>query len=97
MGNVIFLSVPGLLLATSLTAVLCLILPEIAELGDIYMRSYIALIFGAIISATDPVAVVAMLKELGQCKCCFHYMNFLEEFIGSPPLLRFFGAVLPRR
>ena len=65
MGNVAFLAVPGLLLATALTAGLSLILPDIAAIKDTRMRIYIALIFGSIISATDPVAVVAMLKELG--------------------------------
>jgi len=65
MGNVAFLAVPGLLVATALTAALSLIIPEIIEIQNIPMRIYVALLFGTIVSATDPVAVVAMLKELG--------------------------------
>lgn len=30
---------------------------------------YVSMLFGATVSATDPVAVVALLKELGQCHC----------------------------
>ena len=56
-----------MLVATALTAVLSLIIPEIAEIQDMPTRVYVALLFGTIVSATDPVAVVAMLKELGIC------------------------------
>ena len=60
-----FLAIPGLILATVLTAVLSTIIPEIASIDDMKVKILIALIFGSIISATDPVAVVALLKELG--------------------------------
>ncbi|XP_076825235.1 sperm-specific sodium:proton exchanger-like [Clavelina lepadiformis] len=68
LGHVSLLAVPGLLIATMLTACLSLVLPEIGGLHDMQAKMYIALIFGAIISATDPVAVVALLKELGSQK-----------------------------
>lgn len=59
------LAVPGLLTATLLTAFLGFIIPEIASISNINVKMYIALMFGAIVSATDPIAVVAMLKDLG--------------------------------
>ena len=64
-GNVSILAVPGLLTATVLTAFLGFIIPEIARIPNFSVKMYIALMFGAIISATDPIAVVAMLKDLG--------------------------------
>ncbi|XP_078490642.1 sperm-specific sodium:proton exchanger-like [Ciona intestinalis] len=64
-GHVSLLSVPGLLMATILTALLSLCIPEIANIGNFEVKVYVCLIFGSIISATDPVAVVALLKDLG--------------------------------
>uniref|UniRef100_F7ABC0 Cyclic nucleotide-binding domain-containing protein n=1 Tax=Ciona intestinalis TaxID=7719 RepID=F7ABC0_CIOIN len=64
-GHVSLLSVPGLLMATVLTAFLSLCIPEVANIGNFEVKVYVALIFGSIISATDPVAVVALLKDLG--------------------------------
>jgi len=34
-------------------------------------RACVAIMFGAMLSATDPVAVVALLKELGKIKIIF--------------------------
>nr|CAB3266352.1 sodium/hydrogen exchanger 10-like [Phallusia mammillata] len=67
-GHVSMLAVPGLLLATILTATLSLVIPDIGNIVNWEAKIYVALIFGAIISATDPVAVVALLKELGNQK-----------------------------
>ncbi|MBF0263659.1 MAG: cation:proton antiporter [Gammaproteobacteria bacterium] len=56
-GPVMTLAVPALLISTFLMG-----------LGLWYFLSmdiYVALVFGALISATDPVAVVALFKELG--------------------------------
>ncbi len=51
---------PGLLLSTFLTALM-------AKFIFTYNWSWVvALMFGTIMSATDPVAVVALLKELGE-------------------------------
>lgn len=57
-SQIALLAVPGLVICTCLTAVLSLwILPWEWSLP-------VALMFGAVVSATDPVAVVAMLKEM---------------------------------
>ncbi|CAM9178174.1 unnamed protein product, partial [Heterosigma akashiwo] len=50
---------PGVVLGTALTAAFCYYcLPYDWDI-------YVCLMFGAMLSATDPVAVVALLKELG--------------------------------
>ncbi|XP_077965661.1 sperm-specific sodium:proton exchanger-like isoform X2 [Styela clava] len=67
-GHVALLSVPGLMVSTMLTAMLSFLVPEIGNIVNFEARLYIAILFGAIISATDPVAVVALLKELGNQK-----------------------------
>ncbi len=60
--QVCILAILGLIVASALTAVLAM-----------YVFSYnwsfsISMMFGAIVSATDPVAVVALLKDLGKSK-----------------------------
>ncbi|XP_038047378.1 sodium/hydrogen exchanger 10-like [Patiria miniata] len=60
--QVCILAILGLLVASALTAVLAM-----------YVFSYnwsfsVSMMFGAIMSATDPVAVVALLKDLGASK-----------------------------
>lgn len=65
--NAIILAVPGILIALGLTAALAMGIKE----GGLGLQSWdwqLALMFGAIVSATDPVAVVALLKELGASK-----------------------------
>ena len=57
----IMLAVPGLLIATMLTACISRFMyPEWSWIA--------AILFGAIVSATDPVAVVALLRDLGCSK-----------------------------
>ena len=65
--NSTLLAVPGILIAIFLTAGLIwgLIYLEIGLEGWTWE---IVLLFGAVISATDPVAVVSILKELGASK-----------------------------
>jgi CPA1 family monovalent cation:H+ antiporter len=61
------LAVPGVLAATALTT---LILTPVADVLD-YVRGFdwrYALVFGALIAATDPIAVVAIFKDLGAPK-----------------------------
>lgn len=61
------LAVPGVIAATALTTV---ILTPVADVLD-YVQNFdwrYALVFGALIAATDPIAVVAMFKELGAPK-----------------------------
>lgn len=59
-GQAMILAGPGLLLCTFLTAL-------VARYIFTYNWTWVtALMFGTILSATDPVAVVALLKELGK-------------------------------
>ncbi|MEJ2724734.1 MAG: Na+/H+ antiporter [Deltaproteobacteria bacterium] len=61
------LAVPGVVAATALTTV---ILTPVADALD-YVQNFswrYALVFGALIAATDPIAVVAIFKELGAPK-----------------------------
>ncbi len=65
--NAFLLAVPGILVALFLTAGLIIGFKKLG-LGFYNWKLEIALMFGAVISATDPVAVVALLKELGASK-----------------------------
>lgn len=65
--NAILLAVPGILIALGLTGALAMGL-KYAGIGLGSWNWSLALMFGAIVSATDPVAVVALLKELGASK-----------------------------
>lgn len=57
-SQIALLAIPGMVLCTGITALLSLsVLPWHWSVGT-------ALMFGAIVSATDPVAVVSLLKEL---------------------------------
>ncbi|WP_017327293.1 cation:proton antiporter [Synechococcus sp. PCC 7336] len=58
--SVLTLAVPGLLIATAIVGV------AIAWLTPLPLSQ--AILFGALISATDPVAVIALFKELGAPK-----------------------------
>ena len=66
--NSVILAVPGIVVALALTAALVYAI----DLMDIGLPGWanwtLALMFGSVISATDPVAVVALLKELGASK-----------------------------
>ncbi len=65
--NASILAIPGLILALVLTAAIMMVLKSLG-LGLELWSWQVALMFGAIVSATDPVAVVALLKELGASK-----------------------------
>ncbi len=65
--NSSLLSVPGVIIAMVLTAALMVGLSYVAPAYSGWNWSY-ALMFGALISATDPVAVVALLGELSVSK-----------------------------
>ncbi|WP_267874799.1 cation:proton antiporter [Shewanella psychropiezotolerans] len=57
-SQIALLAIPGMVLCTGITALLSLsVLPWHWSVGT-------ALMFGAIVSATDPVAVVSLLKEM---------------------------------
>ncbi|MBT3424134.1 MAG: cyclic nucleotide-binding domain-containing protein [Bacteroidetes bacterium] len=66
-GNAAILAIPGILLALFLTGGMVKGLSAI----DIGFKDWgwkLAFLFGVVVSATDPVAVVALLKELGASK-----------------------------
>ena len=65
--NSIILAVPGIIVAIVLSAVLAIGI-KYFNIGLFGWEWSMALMFGAVISATDPVAVVALLKELGASK-----------------------------
>lgn len=67
LANASLLAVPGVIVAMFLTAALVMGISQIIPGFPEWNWSY-ALMFGALISATDPVAVVALLKELGTSK-----------------------------
>ncbi len=65
--NAFLLAVPGIIIALVLTAAIIIGLKG-AGLGFVGWGWPMALLFGAVVSATDPVAVVALLKDLGASK-----------------------------
>lgn len=65
--NSIILAVPGIIVAIILSAALAILL-KVYNIGLGGWEWSMALMFGSVISATDPVAVVALLKELGASK-----------------------------
>lgn len=65
--NAFLLAVPGIIGALLLTGLAVFAL-KFAGLGFQNWTWQIALLFGAIVSATDPVAVVSILKEMGASK-----------------------------
>ncbi|MGN1230082.1 MAG: cation:proton antiporter [Prevotella sp.] len=65
--NATILAVPGVVAALLLTAALIMGIAFFMPGMEAWNWQY-ALMFGALVSATDPVAVVALLKELGTSK-----------------------------
>lgn len=66
--NSIILAVPGILLALVLTGAMVFAI-DYFDLGlEGWANWGLAFMFGSVISATDPVAVVALLKDLGASK-----------------------------
>ena len=65
--NAFILAVPGIIVAIILTA-LSIIGIKMSGIGLNNWSWTIALLFGTVISATDPVAVVAILKDVGASK-----------------------------
>ncbi len=66
-ANAALLAGPGILIALGLTAALLMAVRSM-NIGLQNWSWQIALMFGAVISASDPVAVVAILKEMGASK-----------------------------
>ena len=59
--NILLLAVPGILMATVLTGLMLIALPNFGPSENPAM----CMLLGTMLSATDPVAVVALLHELG--------------------------------
>jgi len=66
-GNVAILAIPGIIIALLLTGVLVMWLNTLG-LGFQGWGWALAFLLGSVVSATDPVAVVSLLKELGASK-----------------------------
>ncbi len=92
--NSSLLAGPGLVIAMVLTAVFVMGLTLIFPECNSWNWSY-ALMFGALISATDPVAVVALLKELGTSKrfsTLVDAESMLNDGTGIVLFMVFFGV-----
>jgi len=72
--NSTILAVPGIMVALVLSAGLAILL-KVTHIGLFSWEWTVALMFGSVISATDPVAVVALLKELGDAFICDDYQQ----------------------
>lgn len=95
-ANSIILAVPGILVALVLTALIVVGI----DYFDIGLEGWanwsLALMFGAVISATDPVAVVALLKELGASKklgTTIEGESLLNDGTAIVIFMVFFGAL----
>lgn len=92
--NATLLAVPGMVVATFLTALL--MMGVVDMLPDYAVWTWkSALMFGALISATDPVAVVALLKELGVNKRFSTLVDgesMLNDGTGIVLFMLFFGT-----
>ena len=92
--NATLLSVPGVVIAMFLTAALVMGIFYLLPIETNWNWSF-ALMFGALISATDPVAVVALLKELGTSKrfsTLVDAESMLNDGTGIVLFMLFFGA-----
>eukprot|EP00301_Raphidiophrys_heterophryoidea_P006769 c12703_g1_i1.p1 GENE.c12703_g1_i1~~c12703_g1_i1.p1 ORF type:complete len:1692 (-),score=437.89 c12703_g1_i1:416-5491(-) len=86
--QVVLLAGPGLAIATFLTA--AMIHPVLKDSGWTFTD---ALLMGAITAATDPVAVVAMLKELGASKRIGHVIEG-ESMVNDGTAIVMFNVVI---
>lgn len=92
--NATLLSVPGVVIAMFLTAALLMGIERLFP-GHVGWTWTFALMFGALISATDPVAVVALLKELKTSKrfsTLVDAESMLNDGTGIVLFMLFFGV-----
>ena len=72
--NAFYMAGPGIVTATLMTGGCVMVIYSLGwgltewNIGTGDLGLYLAMLFGAVVSATDPVAVVALLKELGASK-----------------------------
>ena len=94
LANATLLAVPGLVICMLLTAVLLMVI-SLAVPGYGQWTWSFALMFGALISATDPVAVVALLHELKTSKrfsTLVDAESLLNDGTGIVCFMLFFGV-----
>lgn len=94
LANATLLAAPGLVVAMLLTGVLMMGISLIIPGYEIWTWSF-ALMFGGLISATDPVAVIALLNELGTSKrfsTLVDAESLLNDGTGIVCFMLFFGA-----
>lgn len=92
--NASLLAVPGVVIAMFLTAGMMKGIGEVTSSYSEWNWTF-ALMFGALISATDPVAVVALLKELGTSKRFSTLVDgesMLNDGTGLVLFMLFFGS-----
>lgn len=92
--NSTLLAGPGMVIAMFLTAALIMCIHFFIPEAGGWNWSY-ALMFGALISATDPVAVVALLRELGTSKrfsTLVDAESMLNDGTGIVLFMLFYGA-----
>jgi len=100
-GNATILAFPGIIVSIFLSAFFIFGIAETGlgfgsfNMGDKFW--IVALLFGSIISATDPVAVVALLKELGASKKLGHLIEGESMLNDGTAIVVFFVffALLP--
>lgn len=68
MGQVLVMAGPMLLVSTALSGLMMRYILQYQVIEGVEFSFTAALLFGSIVSATDPVAVVVLLKELGASK-----------------------------
>lgn len=94
LGNATLLAGPGMVVAMFLTGAMMIYLGTRVDSYANWDWTY-ALMFGALISATDPVAVVALLKELNVSKrfsTLVDAESMLNDGTGIVLFMIFFGA-----
>ena len=92
--NASLLAAPGMVIAMFLTGALVMAIAGVIPGFEEWNWSF-ALMFGALISATDPVAVVALLRELGTSKrfsTLVDAESMLNDGTGIVLFMLFFGV-----
>lgn len=94
--NSVILAVPGIVVALFLTALIVMGIDYLGIGLPGWANWSLALMFGSVISATDPVAVVALLKELGASKklgTLIEGESLLNDGTAIVIFMVFFGAL----